>query len=74
VKDGNQVPIWYVYNLSDSWDGVMDLNLTGFWPNQGAISHVSIFGTFDNVPGPAPLILMSIGLLVISLGRLVKVS
>jgi hypothetical protein len=77
VKDGKQVPIWYVFDLGDSglnWDGLMALDLNGFWPDNGAISHVSIFGTLNNVPGPAPFILMGIGLLVISLGRLVKVS
>ena len=63
VKDGNQDPIWYVFNLTDGWDGMEDIVLTGFWPNQGAISHVSIFGTFDNVPAPVILGVMGIGLM-----------
>jgi hypothetical protein len=73
VKDGNQDPIWYIFDLGD-WDGMESLVLTGFWPDQGAISHVSIFSGGRAVPGPAPFVLMGIGLLGIGLGRLVKAS
>ena len=41
VKDGNASPNWYLYN-------VMNWNWTiygqGFFPNQGGISHVSVWG------------------------------
>lgn len=53
VKDGNQNPAWYIFNIS-SWNGTEDLVLSGFWPEQGAISHVTILtGTSsggDRVP------------------------
>jgi hypothetical protein len=42
VKDGNQDPRWYVFEIT-SWDGWMDLEFRDFWPEQGAISHVSIY-------------------------------
>jgi hypothetical protein len=80
VKDGNQDPIWYLFDIS-GWDGEMDIVATDFWPGSGAISHVSIFGSISvgteppgGVPGPAPLVLMGIGLLGVSLRRLVKAS
>lgn len=45
VKDGNQSPAWYLFNLTAlGWNGTADLKLTGFWPSNGAISHVSIYG------------------------------
>ncbi len=53
VKDGNQDPAYYFYNLS-LWDGMENLNLTGFWPNAGAISHVSIWGIEGDGPGGTP--------------------
>ncbi len=46
VKDGNQSPAWYLFNLTTlGWNGTDDLKLTGFWPAQGAISHVTLYGT-----------------------------
>lgn len=60
VKDGNQIPAWYIYNLSAlSWDGMDTLYLSNFWPNQGAISHVTIVG----VPEPKTLLLLGAGLI-----------
>ena len=61
VKDGNQSPAQYIYDLSDlsylssggEWDGVMSLLVDGFWPDGGAISHIAIFGTISEVPLPA---------------------
>jgi hypothetical protein len=49
VKDGNQDPAWYLFDISD-WNGTEDIVLQGFWPDQGAISHVAIYG--DNGDGP----------------------
>jgi len=57
VKDGRNVPVWYLFDITD-WDGMMDIVLTGFWPDKGAISHVSIVG----VPEPGTLALLAIGL------------
>jgi hypothetical protein len=70
VKDGNATPSWYLFNLSniyypdelDPWNGVDSLFLTGFWPNQGAISHVEILGHSTSVPEPMTLILLGLGL------------
>jgi hypothetical protein len=51
VKDGNQEPAWYLFNLTAlSWTGTQTLDLSGFWPNQGAISHVALYGTRTQVP------------------------
>lgn len=57
VKDGNHTPAWYLFNLTaiGGWNGIDDLVLTGFWPNGGAISHVTLYGTStppDDVPPP----------------------
>ena len=64
VKDGNNAPSWYLFDIS-SWDGLADIQLTGFWPAQGAISHISVFGngTDIRVPEPATLALFGMGLL-----------
>jgi hypothetical protein len=36
--------IWYFYNLTAlGWNGTETLDLTDFWPNQGAISHVTLY-------------------------------
>ena len=73
VKDGNHAPNYYVYNLGN-WNGKDSLSLTGFWPDQGAISHVAIWGVMDTppppppppppqeVPEPGPLALLGLGL------------
>lgn len=73
VKDGNQSPALYVFSLSD-WDGVMDIELSDFWPNQGAISNVAIWGgessTFvplSAVPEPGTLGLFGMSLLCLGL-------
>lgn len=44
VKDGNQDPAWYLFNLTSmGWNGTDTLELNEFWPNQGAISHVALY-------------------------------
>jgi hypothetical protein len=67
VKDGNQTPAWYLFNLSAlGWNGTDALSLTGFWPDQGAISHVAIYGKTGTtrVPdGGATVALLGVGLL-----------
>ena len=42
VKDGNQTPAQYLFDLG-AWDGQESIQMTGFWPNQGAISNVAIW-------------------------------
>ena len=60
VKDGSHDPIWYIFDIGN-WDGMMDIELTGFWPDQGAISHVEIVGGV--IPVPAAVWLFGSGLL-----------
>ena len=51
VKDGNQNPAQYVFNLGN-WNGQETIELTGFWPAQGAISHVAIYSSATLAPVP----------------------
>lgn len=65
IKDGNSTPGYYFYNLS-AWNGTETIWLSDFWPGRGSISHISIWGgpgTTTNVPEPATVALLGIGLL-----------
>ena len=66
VKDGNQSPAQYVFGIDD-WDGMEDIELSGFWPDNGAISHIAIYGGGGappgNVPEPSFIALFGMGLL-----------
>lgn len=63
VKDGKHEPARYLFDLAlspYSWDGVMMLNLSGFWQNgvrgsdgKGSISHIAIYGDISPIPVPA---------------------
>ena len=74
-SEGNTVDNYYFYDLGD-WDGMETIELRGFWPNQGAISHVSIWG-FEGggdddeqpVSEPGILFLMGAGLLGLGMAR-----
>jgi hypothetical protein len=69
VKDGKQIPAWYLFNLTDlpipaNWDGMETLELLDFWPDNGAISHVALYGTREGtqVPEPSTMLLLGVGL------------
>jgi hypothetical protein len=69
VKDGDTAPSWYLFDIS-AWDGVETISLNNFWPQQGAISHISIFGSDTvKVPEPGTLALFGLGLLGLGLVR-----
>ena len=74
IKDGNQEPALYVFSLSD-WLGTDDITLLDFWPDQGAISNVALWGGIDSnvyepqssVPEPGTLTLFGLSLLGLGL-------
>jgi len=70
VKDGNQKPAWYLFYLTGlGWDGMDALDLDNFWPGNGAISHVTLYG-IRSVPEPATVFLIGIGLIgIATIGR-----
>jgi hypothetical protein len=71
VKDGNQTPAWYLFNLTLlGWNGTDDLVLTGFWPGNGAISHVALYGTPGGGGNTVPDAGTTMALLGLGLGAL----
>ena len=74
LKGGAGEPNWYLFDIS-FWNGTETLDLQGFWPQQGSISHVAIYGETSNVPEPGTLALLGLGLLGMNLRRrLIKSS
>ncbi len=81
VKDGNQTPGRYGYNLSTlGWDGKGTITLSAFWPANGSISHWALYGdsicTVDcgggppgGIPEPAPLALIGLALGAAAIAR-----
>lgn len=65
VKDGNNDPRYYFFDISNAWNGTDDIVFSGFWSDTtGAISHVSIWGNpAVEVPEPGTLGLMGLGLM-----------
>jgi hypothetical protein len=64
VKDGNEPQ--YLFDLTSFfWNGMEDLDLKGFYLDQGAISHVAIYGKSVSVqvPEPGTLGLLGLGIL-----------
>ena len=51
VKDGKQEPAQYVFDIGN-WNGTDDIALSDFWPDNGAISHIAIYGQAAQVPEP----------------------
>lgn len=78
VKDGQHDPPQYVFDLGDlGWNGTDPIELSGFWPNGGAISNLQIWGvpsadddgggdTGGGVPEPGSLALLGAGLAVVA--------
>jgi hypothetical protein len=67
VKGGNTNPAYYIFDIS-VWNGTETINLGGFWPNQGAISHVALLSTAASVPEPGTMLLLGIGLIGLAAG------
>ena len=67
IKDGNQTPAWYLYLLN--WNGTEEIKMTGFWPNQGAISHVALYGARSVPDGGTTAILLGLGVAGLAIAR-----
>ncbi len=74
VKDGNQTPAQYVFDLSPgmalAWDTIGTISGTGFWGNpQGAISHIEFYGA-GAIPEPGTMTIWAVGCLAVLGSRL----
>lgn len=64
IKDGKHSPGYYFYDLA-GWNGTDSITFANFWPGEGAISHIAIWGDRVAVPEPATLSLLGAGLLLL---------
>lgn len=73
VKNGAHSPAWYFFDLTSlGWDGKETLELSGFWPREGAISHVALYtGDSNRVPDNGTT-LISLGIALLGLGSVRK--
>jgi hypothetical protein len=54
VKDGNQSPAWYLFDLTAlglNKNAGEDIIVDNFWPQNGAISHVALYNGPADIPG-----------------------
>jgi hypothetical protein len=58
IKDG--VLGWYLFDIT-GWDGISDIDFSGFYDNQGRISHVSIYGLAQVPDGGLTVMLLGLG-------------
>lgn len=61
----------YLWNIS-GWDGMEQIVMSGLWPNQGTVSHVSIFSGGDAVRTPeggSTVALLGLGLALLAFAR-----
>ena len=72
VKDGKHDPAWYLFDISNWWNGTETLQMVDFWLDRevdgelltgGSISHVAIYGGVGEVPVPAAAWLFGSGLI-----------
>ena len=68
VKGGGADPSLYAFTIT-SWNGLDPIQLTDFWPNQGAISNVAIWGRAASLSEPGTLVLFSAALGLAALTR-----
>lgn len=68
VKDGNHSPAMYVFDIS-GWNGMDSIELLGFWPAGGAISHVAIWGPTSLVAEPKTIALLGMGMILLGVLR-----
>jgi hypothetical protein len=74
VKDGANNPGWYLFNLTDlGWNGTDTINGSSFWPQQGSVAYVELFGNTSPpptpLPAPSPLLLLGSGILGVGIFR-----
>jgi len=86
IKDGKQNPSVYIFNLNkldldangsfeSHWNGTDTIQITGFWPDQGAISNVQIvrgsnpqITLIPNLPEPTSLAIWALGMVAAGFG------